>query len=367
MSCPIGVNTGFVQLVGQITVARRNNITTNENPIIINFDTTRVTPTLTSNKIDITGSSSNTCMYKGKTFTLIDMQICKVMHSGYLVSQTVAPPVAELIMSFYSNSTSLPRILMCMPIYNYDTPIFNTYLDNVLNPSADIATDISLESFFYDASTTIKQSSYAYTTCIETQLGLKKSSFNLYVLVFPNGIHLTSQNYEKLKTKIGTLPSYMMPTAMRNGEETVKSFTVNANGDKTNYITSADGVLNSISINTSTDDFINLFEYFNLPPHLQNSSKNKDQCPYYKTSQYKCVPFNQIKDLSGTDIHNAYVRTGTKSLDTILDEKNQLVQKQKDENERISKLDETEEYIAIGISSAFALCVVAGLIYVVVK
>jgi hypothetical protein len=254
-----------------------------------------------------------------------------------------------------------------MPIYNYDTPVFNTYLDNVINQTPDIATDISLESFFYD-STDITQTSYAYTTCIETRLASKKSSFNLYVLVFPNGIHLSGQNYEKLKTKIGTLPTYMMPTAMRNGEETVKSFIIDANGDKTNFITSSDGIINSININTSTDDFINLFEYFKSPPHIQNDTKyNTEKCPYYKTSQYRCVPFNELKDLSGTDIRNAYVKTGNKSMATILEEKKHLATKEKDENDRISQLEETEEKIAMGISISFAVCVIAGLIYVVVK
>jgi hypothetical protein len=49
-------------------------------------------------------------------------------------------------------------------------------------------------------------------------------------------------------------------------------------------------------------------------------SFNSEKCPYYKTSQYKCVPFNQLHDLSGNP-QDAYVIPGNSSLQNVLGKK----------------------------------------------
>ena len=85
---------------------------------------------------------------------------------------------------------------------------------------------------------------------------------------------------------------------------------IQLNGSLTPYDTS--GTTNK-TISVSSDYFRNRLEYFILPPRSSSRQFNTEQCPYYKTSQYKCMPFNQLKDLS-----NNYVIPGSKTLNTIL-------------------------------------------------
>jgi hypothetical protein len=118
----------------------------------------------------------------------------------------------------------------------------------------------------------------------------------------------------------------MIPPAIRGGDSTLRSFKFNDDGIKVPTIISQDGIIYSTPLSSCTDEFRHRFEFFSFPPRLPSSTStkwNSEQCPYYKTSQYKCVPFNQIKDLSGN-----YVIPGNKTLDTILYEKQQTQLKQ---------------------------------------
>jgi len=181
----------------------------------------------------------------------------------------------------------------------------------------------TLESIFYGWDGDTGQSSIAYKTCFETiDSNNNPTSKSLYVVVFPNGIHLTQAGYQQLLIQLnGALPPYMIPPAIRGGDSTLRSYTFNDDGNKVPTITSQDGIIYSTPISSCTDEFRNRFEYFTLPPRLPTSVSaryNSEQCPYYKTTEYKCMPFNQLKDLSG-----AYVVPGNKTLDTILYEQQQ--------------------------------------------
>ena len=113
----------------------------------------------------------------------------------------------------------------------------------------------------------------------------------------------------------------MIPPAIRGGDSTLRSYKFDDNGNKVPTIISKDGIIYSTPISSCTDEFKHRFEFFTLPPRLPNSVSaryNSEQCPYYKTTEYKCMPFNQLKDLSG-----AYVVPGNKTLDTILYEQQQ--------------------------------------------
>lgn len=186
----------------------------------------------------------------------------------------------------------------------------------------------TLDSIFYawDGDTT--QTSFAYKTCFETiNKNNRPDSKSLYIAVFPNGIHLTQAGFQQLLIQLnGNLQPYMIPPAIRGGDDTLRSYKFNDEGNKVPTIISQDGIIYSTPISSCTDDFKFRFEYFTLPPRLPSSVSaryNSEQCPYYKTSEYKCMPFNQLKDLSG-----AYVIPGNKTLDTLLYEKQQLQTKQ---------------------------------------
>jgi hypothetical protein len=181
----------------------------------------------------------------------------------------------------------------------------------------------NLETIFYEWDGDTTQTSLAYKTCFETiDNNNNPTSRSLYVVVFPNGIHLTQSGFQQLLIQLnGNLPSYMIPPAIRGGDSTLRSYKFDDDGNKVPTITSQDGIIYSTPLSSCTDEFRHRFEYFTLPPRLPasvSSSFNSEQCPYYKTTQYKCMPFNQLTDLSGN-----YVIPGNKTLDTILYEKQQ--------------------------------------------
>lgn len=185
----------------------------------------------------------------------------------------------------------------------------------------------NLESIFYEWDGDTSQTSLAYKTCFETiDSNSQPTSRSLYIVVFPNGIHLTQAGYQQLLLQMnGNLPSYMIPPAIRGGDATLRSYRFDDDGNKVPTISSQDGIIYSTPLSSCTDEFRNRFEYFTLPPRQPKSAAkfNSEQCPYYKTTQYKCMPFNQLTDLSGN-----YVIPGNKTLDTILYEKQQAQKKE---------------------------------------
>jgi hypothetical protein len=186
----------------------------------------------------------------------------------------------------------------------------------------------NLESIFYNSVDDTTQVSLAYKTCFET---IDKSgtptSRSLYVVVFPNGIVLSEPRFGQLLLQLNiTLPSYMVPPAIRGGDITLRSYRFDDSGNKIPTVTSEDGIIYGTQLSSCSDEFRNRFEFFKLPPRLPSSKSakfNTEQCPYYKTTQYKCMPFNQLRDLSGE-----YVIPGSKTLDTILYEQQQAKQKE---------------------------------------
>jgi hypothetical protein len=218
----------------------------------------------------------------------------------------------------------------------------------------------TLQSIFYGWDDDTTQTSIAYKTCFETiDRNNQPSSKSLYVVVFPNGIHLTQAGFQQLLIQLnGNLPPYMIPVSIRGGDSTLRSYKFDDDGNKVPTITSQDGIIYSTPISSCSDEFNNRFEYFTLPPRLPasvSSKYNSDQCPYYKTTQYKCVPFNQLKDLSGN-----YVIPGNKTLDTILYEQQQAKIKETSGDIKSNELS-TEQIEAI-IASVAGIGIVAMLV-----
>lgn len=187
----------------------------------------------------------------------------------------------------------------------------------------------TLESIFYDWDGDTTQTSLAYLTTFNTVDNNNKLSFHsLYVVVFPTGIRLAPSMYQQLLLQIrssdnsigNTLPAYRVPLVIRNLQKTVTNFNYDSNGNKIVTGTSDKGVIYATQLSSCTDDFRNRFEWFMKPPLRTGKSKsfNSEKCPYYKTTEYKCVPFNQLHDLSGSS-QDAYVIPGNTSLQNILD------------------------------------------------
>jgi hypothetical protein len=222
----------------------------------------------------------------------------------------------------------------------------------------------NLESIFYGWEGDTSQTSLAYKTCFETiDKQNNPTSKSLYIVYFPNGIHLTQSGFQQLLIQLNAnLQPYMIPPAIRGGDSTLRSYKFDEDGNKVPTITSQDGIIYSTPISSCTDDFRYRFEYFTLPPRLPSSVSakfNSEQCPYYKTTQYKCVPFNQLADLSGN-----YVIPGNKTLDTILYERQQAQLQQNAGDIGAAKTDilttEQIEGMVAGVAG-LAIAVIVGL------
>lgn len=200
----------------------------------------------------------------------------------------------------------------------------------------------TLQSVFYSSKpNSLPQTSIGYVTTFDTvnqnnQIAATKS---LFIVVFPVGIHMASAAYQQLilqmRSKDSSITSALRPyyvpgsirTVQNSVQKTVQTFNYNSSGNKVPVSISDKGEISIEQISDCNGKFKNHFEWFTNPPFVQNksfkSSFNSEKCPYYKTSQYKCVPFDQLHDLSGNnaDPQDAYVIPGNTSLQSILDKK----------------------------------------------
>ncbi len=177
----------------------------------------------------------------------------------------------------------------------------------------------NLQTIIYDWENDESQVSLIYKTCFETYFNGQDipSSKSLFIAVFPNGIHLSQQDYQILLLQLGgSLQSFQCPPALRNAEYTLSSYKFTDDGQKVPLSISSDGLMYKTPLSTASSEFRERFEYFSKPPKLPNKF-DPNVCPYYKTEQYKCVPFNQLSDLSGD-----YVIPGNTSLQSILNKQN---------------------------------------------
>lgn len=382
--CPEGVNTGIIELTGPLTSSILQSISIQQSPISISFGARKTPPAIIGNRID--ESSDNTILYKGIKYSLASGgQICSPLHRGYEIpGQTIAPR-AELVFSF-SNSTvigSYPTgILLCFPIYEGSEGAHSAYIEQMFNPDAPAA---NLQTILFDNEKDMSQVSLSYKTCIDAMNVLTPESYTLQVVYFPNGIVLTSQVMQKLikvatqtkdyevkekddktgKTKEKEIskrqfPVFELPPALRNAHWTVRSYKYDKDGNKTPSILSPEGYLYTTQYSSVSDEFKNRFQFFMKPPSLPGKFSS-DMCPYYKTTQYKCVPFNSITDLSGDYV----IPGGAASLKSVLDAQKLMMDKAKGiningENVQDDSSD-VETIIITSVSVALAAVVLIGM------
>lgn len=319
MACPSDNNSGILQLTGPIQESSLDRVSINKAPFQFSISPRTTIPALLGNQIDdITG---HTCILNGKSYQLISVQLCAVTHTGYQLPRMTATPSAELILSFAPKSTgnmelsSYHGILLCFPIYESSHTRHGVYLEQLISDSTDSKV-ASLQTLLQNDSTDQSQTSLAYSTCFETvSSNGSMTSHTLYVIVFPNGIHLQASLFQKLKARLGTLKSYEVPTAIRGTDPTLYTY-VMSNGIKVKSSTSPEGRLYKTQLTSSSDEFVNRFEYFKAAPTSTGGPSSKKA---YKTTQYKCVPFDQLRDLATpNDLKNSYVIPEGKTLGDVL-------------------------------------------------
>jgi transcriptional regulator with PAS, ATPase and Fis domain len=167
----------------------------------------------------------------------------------------------------------------------------------------------TLSSMFTD-----KQPSFGYRTCFQTKVdNHTTASHNIYVFVFPNGIHLSNSDYSVIASSLSS--SYSVPIAITNGHPIISSYTFN--GSRIQVNGTSEQKLYTAQVSTSSDDFQHKFEYFTNSVTIVGS---KRQAKHYTTSQYKCVPFNREENLLFRK-GQIYVTPGqnNESLQTVLD------------------------------------------------
>lgn len=217
--------------------------------------------------------------------------------------------------------SSIPNLLKTTDTVNLMSGTVNHSLPGVTcsSSNSDDKTKVAnLQTIFYDSEKDSTQTSFAYKTCFETSSSNTLTSRSLYIVVFPNGINISPQDLQVLLLQLGgSLKPFECPPALRNAEDTMYSYRFSDSGVKNMLSSSSDGLMYRVPISSVSSEFKERFEYFTKPPRLPTSKFNSEVCPYYKTEQYKCVPFNQLSDLSGD-----YVIPGNSTLQSLLSKQN---------------------------------------------
>lgn len=338
MACPTEENSGLIDLVGPLQENILANIAVKKSPLQLSFSPRTTLPSLYQNQLDdLTG---HTCIIHRNTYHIINIQITKPMHNGYQLPGQVASSQGDLILTFVPKSlgnmeqSTFQGIVLCFPIYISNETTNGKYIEQLLFSSDTIRPEsISSLATVFSLSKQ-PQSSLAYSTCFETVDGRQQFHMNtLYVHIFPRGIELKSSSWEGIKNALGNqLKPYEVPTVIRGTSgssntpnSTLYTYTVESGTKKMGSL-SPEGQLYKTSISTSSTLFTNRFEYFKSSP-MDNTLVTKQ----YKTSQYKCVPFDQLRDLkSPNDLKNSYVMPGGKDLGTVLEDKQKIAEKQKE-------------------------------------
>jgi hypothetical protein len=446
MYCASDSNAGFIKLTGPIQKQYLDAITDNRYPLTIKFAARTTPPTLIGNRID--ESTGNSCTYKGKSFDLQDVQICSVIHTGYVLPGQTGQPVAELVLSYkantpVTNALDASGVLLTIPIYDSGPPQYDEYLNQLVdssltacnysyqpgtnygtpdyqqlpnlsltncvksccgdpnclaytyksgtchlkNSTSQLTTILdqsylsgaidrmrprqapppsamvpNLQSIFYAWPDDKRQVSFGYSTCFETMDGNgNPNSKNLFILHFPIGIRLLPSIFQQfVLASNGTLPQFMLSPAIRGTDGTLQTYYFDPNGKKVGTQTSADGILYKTALPTCNKEFIDRFQYFTQPPRLPTTTTtSSDKCPTYKTSEYKCVPFNETTDLKD----GIYVKPGTnRTLDTVLNEKNAVKKKQDNPNDPAISIATLEAIIG---GTVGGVVLIVGVIFLV--
>lgn len=344
--CSLGVQTGIVQLVGPISSALLSQITVEGAPFTASFAPRGSLPTLVGNVID--ENPENTILYKSTKYQLIGgVQICKPSFVGYAPPGKNETASYELIITFVNLQvigTYPAGIVLVVPIYSATYSNHAGYIRQLINDTNPVA---SLQTIFFEKEGDTSQTSFAYTSCVDFTGNQKSGNNNLRFYYFPEGIHVTGQDFQSFTNKLNqqtqnNIPAFYLPPVLRNnGLSTVTAFTVDQNGNKQATSTSNQGLLYTTQLSTGSSEFINRFQYFAKPIALSSSSSFQGTCPYYTTSEYKCVPFHKLKDLSGNK-----VIPGGVTLDTVLNTQAQ-------EKDKIAKgtIKPEQMGVALGITA----------------
>lgn len=312
--CPRESAAGIIQLTMPLTAGAIAGITENTAPLTITFAAKRTAPTLVDGRID--EGTDNTLTYKGNKYTLTGgIQICRPTHTGYLLPDQRTAASAELYMPFVNpriTGAYPTTVVLVVPIYQASVSDHAAYLKQLIDSGAPVA---SLQTVFIDNVGDKSQTSFGYQSCVDlVGAGGRGSNTTAAFFYFPKGVSLTGQDYAKL-VGARALPAFRLPPAGRETLDTVREFSLVGDGDgaERSPVNSPEGILRLTQLSTGSEEFTHRFVYYGQPPRL-GGKFSEEHCPYYKTSQYKCVPFDRLADLSGDYV----IPGGAEALKSIL-------------------------------------------------
>jgi hypothetical protein len=355
--CPTDASSGFTTLTGSISESILTQISAKKNPIYVAFAPRTTPSSISGNRI--VESGENTCLYRNKLYTLIDIQVCEPLHTGYQVPGMADIPVAEMILTF--SGSEISGILLCVPIYNTGATDSDQYLNQIIEQITDPKRIVTLGNIFINNT----KKSFGYRTCFEIKETNNVYHRQLYVLFFPSGIHMSSANFTKLKLSVGnSFIGYQVPPVIRSGNITLKTidysktphtFTINDSEHA--------GRIYVKSISIASEQFAKQFEYFTMPPAtVQNKDSKISNTIHYATSQYKCVPLNKDTDITS---NNIVIPGNGVSLNTVLDASGNAVVASKSAATDGIDIDPVllEKSIGIALASFVGAVILGSIIY----
>lgn len=368
--CPLGDNSGFIRWSDGLTEPVFAAIQQNAAPPVHLATSMNKIPHAIVNGNHIEDLTGHTCTYASKSYVITDIQICTPLHavdkSYRLPSQlSSAPAVAELIICFVINSSdkanpsSLNGMMLCLPIYVDSVSSSNAaYLEQIMDSHLDIEKIQGMESLFRDKDF----GSFFYTTCFETIASSAVSKKSLGILVFPQGIRVTTATFPLERFR----PTpFRMPASIRDGASTMKSYTIDALGMKV-PTWSSDGEIYITQVNPGSAAFKSLFPYYRYSIRNTSGKSGIDtvryKCTPYDpssgadTNNQRCVPFDDSPDTG--DYRNSHVIPGKTTLKTVLAEQYAL---QSDQN----KITTVKENLSENVIAAI-LAGILALLFVVV-
>jgi len=304
--CPPGIQSGIVQLSGPLTTTILENISVNGPPFTASFAPRSVQPQMIGAQIE--EDPNNTILFQGTRYSLTaPVQICTPLHTGYPIpGQTQnqnQPPVLELVVPFINTQVigTYPAAVFCIfPIYVTGSASSHAaYIQQLLSPDNPVA---AIQTLFFEDAQDDSQVSFSYASCIDLAGNGQNSSVNCRFFVFPNGIVLANTDFVTFGNLIKNIQEFAIPSGLIGFEmQTVTETSYDTDGNKIVVATSPIGNLPFDTIPVVSQDFTHRIQFFTKPPQL-TADFNKQTCPYYKTTEYKCVPFDKLRDLSGNQV-----------------------------------------------------------------
>jgi hypothetical protein len=252
----------------------------------------------------ITDTQSDTLLYRGNRYQLINIQICQPTHKGYLdVKKTLIGEIALTYVNRSLSETYPGAVLAIFPIYEGNLPDHNAYLNQFIDSNSK---PVSAETLFYEREGDLNVPSYNYKCCFQLLKDVSSQTItvNTAISYFPRGTTLLPQSIQAFKNLMATAnpkeANYgIMPFEFLPYERgTYKTYLSANNWD-------ASGGIPVTQVTPTDDIFTKRVQYMTQSP--LKSSAPADKCPYKKVSDYKCYPFNELNNITNDASGNKVV------------------------------------------------------------